>query len=270
MNSKSADDKSWELNIRERFREIEEENSKLPQNLHPTENRILLALCEQIKSFSNGYVKHKIHELDKYVWDLVQEHKTVQQEFEQIAENEKLHCENFGKVFPWTKSRYTINHQIAHAMVRSLCHLHPMNLSKLILHFAIASESTASDYSEHMMVQKKFLGGILAAEAQTYLPLMNDWDARYQLYIQNNPVLLGNICIGLEALNTTCCLIPFRNDWRSTTAFFEQKSGPFYQFLNGDLQLSIVQSNNPRQNKNPRQNSNPRQNNNPRLSEITV
>jgi len=33
-----------------------------------------------------------------------------------------------------------------------------MNLSKVILHFAIAEESTASDYSEHMMVQKKFLG----------------------------------------------------------------------------------------------------------------
>ena len=264
QNEGTVDDKSWELNIRERFRKIEEENSKLPQNLEPSENKTLLDLCEKIKLFSNGYVKHKIHELDKYVWDYVQKFEAVQRELEQIAENEKLHCENFRKVFPWTKPRYTLNHQIAHAMVRSLCHLHPMNLSKLILHFALPEERTTSDDSEHLMAQKKFLGGILAAEAQNYLPLMNDWDARYHIYIQNNPVLLGNMCIGLMALNTTCCLIPFRNDWRATTAFFEQKSGPFYRFLNEDLQLSIVQSNNPRQNKNPRQN------NNPRLSEITV
>jgi hypothetical protein len=267
-NEGTVDDKSWELNIRERFRKIEEENSKLPQNLEPSENKTLLDLCEKIKLFSNGYVKHKIHELDKYVWDYVQEFEAVQRELEQIAENEKLHCTNFRKVFPWTKPRYTLNHQIAHAMVRSLCHLHPINLSKLILHFAIPEERTTSDKNEYLMAQKKFLGGILAAEAQDYLPLMNDWDARYHLYIQNNPVLLGNMCMGLMALNTTCCLIPFRNDWRATTAFFEQKSGPFYRFLNEDLQLSIVQSNNPRQNKNPRQNSNPRKN--PRLSEITV
>lgn len=276
MNPKSGqkegtvDDKSWELNIRERFREIEEENSKLPQNLEPSENKTLLDLCEKIKLFSNGYVKHKIHELDKYVWDKVQKFEAVQRELEQIAENEKLHCKNFRKVFPWTKQRYTMNHQIAHAMVRSLCHLHPKNLNKLILHFAIPEERTTSNVEEYIDAHKKFLGGILAAEAQDYLPLMNDWDARYHLYIQNNPVLLGNMCLGLMALNTDCCLIPFRNDWRATTAFFEQKTGPFYQFLNEDLQLSIVQSNNPRQNKNPRQNRNPRQNNNPRLCEITV
>jgi hypothetical protein len=248
LKEESVHDKSWESNIRERFRQIEEENSKLPQNLSKSENQILNELCERIKLFSNGYVKHKIHQLDKYIWDDVQTYEEVQKEFKEILKNETLHCKNFNKKFPWGDTRYSLNHQIAHSMVRSLCHLHPMNLKKLIIHFAMP-EGITDNHNEHLMAQKTFLSGILTEEIQLYLPLMNDWDARFLLYIQNNTVLLGNICIGLEALGTDCCLIPFRNDWRSTTSFFEQKSGPFYQFFNGDLQhnnqLTIVQDQTP-------------------------
>jgi hypothetical protein len=248
LKEESVHDKSWESNIRERFRQIEEENSKLPQNLNNSENQILDDLCERIKLFSNGYVKHKIHQLDKYLWDDVQMYEEVQKEFKEILKNETLHCENFNKKFPWGDTRYSLNHQIAHSMVRSLCHLHPMNLKKLIIRFALPEGFTYNP-DEHLMAQKTFLSGILTAEIQLYLPLMNDWDARFLLYIQNNTVLLGNLCIGLEALGTDCCLIPFRNDWRSTISFFEQKSGPFYQFFNGDLQhnnqLTIVQDQTP-------------------------
>ena len=41
LKEESVHDKSWESNIRERFLQIEEENSKLPQNLSKSENHIL-------------------------------------------------------------------------------------------------------------------------------------------------------------------------------------------------------------------------------------
>lgn len=239
---------SWETSIRNRFDEIEKEINSTSDTLTPNELVFLNQLSNNISLFSETYVKKQVHELDCFIWDFVDEHskKNVQEELDQIFSHEQEFCKQNNLIFPWSDPRFKKEHQVGHGLVRSLCHLHPENIRKLILHFAFQSnllQVPIDKQEDFWKTKEEFLKELVGDEATQYSTLSNDWDMRFQNYIVTHPTILKNICVGLVKLNTTCCLIPFANEWRSKTAFYEQHDGPFYKFLHENQEVTIFSNN---------------------------
>lgn len=237
----------WETHVKTRFSKIENSIKEKKDTLDVEELKNLKILSEKIHSFSEKYVKEQIHQLDKFIWDLNIEEKFkegIQKELDAIFNHELKFCSEHELLFPWSDShRFSKEHQVAHALIRSLCHLHPANIRKLIQHFVFESNFTnipPEKIEDFWKMKEEFLKQLVQHEVDHFTIFMNDWDLRFQNYIITHPILLRNICIGLVYLNTTCCLIPFANEWRSQTAFYEQEQGPFYQFLHTNEEVSIL------------------------------
>ena len=237
----------WETHVKTRFSEIENSIKEHEDTLDVEELNNLKILSEKIHSFSEKYVKEQIHQLDKFIWDFNTQEKSnegIQKELDAIYNQELKFCDEHKLLFPWSNSqRFSKEHQVAHALIRSLCHLHPENIRKLIQHFVFQSNFAnvpLEKIEDFWKSKEEFLKQLVKHEAEHFTIFMNDWDIRFQNYIITHPIILRNICIGLVYLNTTCCLIPFANEWRSQTAFYEQKEGPFYQFLHANEKVSIL------------------------------
>jgi hypothetical protein len=237
----------WETHVKTRFSKIENDIKENEDKLDVEELKNLKILSEKIHSFSEQYVKEQIHQLDKFIWDFNAQEKSnegIQKELDAIYNQELKFCDEHKLLFPWSNSqRFSKEHQVAHALIRSLCHLHPENIRKLIQHFVFQSNFAnvpLEKIEDFWKSKEEFLKQLVKHEAEHFTIFMNDWDIRFQNYIITHPIILRNICIGLVSLNTTCCLIPFANEWRSQTAFYEQKEGPFYQFLHANEKVSIL------------------------------
>jgi len=242
-----SNDTDWEQNVKNRFLQVENRIALIEDTLDERELDNLRFLSVKINSFCEKYVKQKVHQLDEFIWNpkMKEESKEgVKKELDAIYNHELSFCNDNKLIFPWSDtSFFSKEHQVAHALIRSLCHLHPENIRKLINYFVFEfnfhniSDEKVEDFWKS---KENFLKQLVNHEVQNFTIFMNDWDIRFQKYIITHPIILRNICIGLGFLHTTCCLIPFTNEWRSQTAFYEQKEGPFYQFLYANQKVSIL------------------------------
>jgi hypothetical protein len=141
-----------------------------------------------------------------------------------VLQQERAWCMWTALSHPDKKVRcnWTDEETTAHAMIRSVTHLHPIIMRYLI------SEFLQDRTVEHL---QKTLRLCLYLEINYYRDKMNNWDCRIYNYICQNSDVCMQIVSALKRLEKDIVILEWMSDWTALLYFCQYERGPFYYFL---------------------------------------
>ena len=141
-----------------------------------------------------------------------------------VLKQERAWCMWTSVSHPGKKVRcnWTDEETTAHAMIRSVTHLHPIIIRYLISEFL--QDRTVDEL-------QKTLRLCLYWEINYYRDKMNNWDCRIYKYICQNSDVCIQIVNAFRRLGKDIVILEWMSDWTALLYFCQYERGPFYYFL---------------------------------------
>lgn len=188
--------------------------------LTENEKNVMYEVSKNVKDFCNHFVKKLIYECAFEDGSFV---KNATHELTSILDQERTWCRvinvtgNQNMYCRWKNLRDT-----AHALLRSVTHMHPVVIRCLFREFP---------FKKTLSEKQELLRMCLMAEIYFYRDKMNNWDHRFYKYILDCDRVCTQIVYTLERLGQNIVLLEWTSDWTGLFYFCQYEHGPFYHLL---------------------------------------
>lgn len=188
--------------------------------LTENENNVMYEVSKNVKNFCDHFVKQLIYECAMKDGLFV---RNAARELTSILNIERRWCHSLNVLgnenlyCPWKNITDT-----AHALVRSVTHMHPVIVRLLIREFRL--KKTLSE-------KQDLLRMCLLSEIYFYRDKMNNWDYRFYKYILEYNNVCTQIVYTLDRLEQNIVLMEWTSDWTGFFYFCQYEHGPFYHLL---------------------------------------
>jgi hypothetical protein len=188
--------------------------------LTENEKNVMYEVSKNVKNFCNHFVKKLIYECAFKDGSFVK-HTTY--ELTSILDQERTWCHVINVTGTQNMNcRWKNLRDTAHALLRSVTHMHPVIIRCLFREFP---------FKKTLSEKQELLRMCLMAEIYFYRDKMNNWDHRFYKYILDCDRVCTQIVYTLDRLGQNIVLMEWMSDWTGLFYFCQYEHGPFYHLL---------------------------------------